>query len=380
MPTEASTAGNPTPESQAFLARWGYRHDLFISYSHGDIEGTGKSLLKDWSLAFGECLRDYLVGILKAPVSIYVDEGKDSGTAVNPMAPLARQLAQAIDQSALLQILMTPEYLASGWCKKELAQWLAGQPAKRGGPQDRIAIARVWGTEERNWPPAFKDQSGNVLPGFRFHDRKGEELPWGFGSPLSPPPNKEFSEEIIKLATYLKQRLRELDAEIEQQAKAQADVEKLQGGNAAIYLYARQAHRDCWLSTSADLDALGLQVRPGEPEPADADDDERQRKDVARIASQCQAMLLLGADGLALDADLYVVGHDRRNYVQSRYQKALPCAVVDRTGTLCTAARQRFASRLKIDWIEGTGPEWPGNLEAWIKRRASAQAADGYRL
>jgi len=30
----------------------GFRHDVFTSYAHGDIERAGTSYLKKWSLAF----------------------------------------------------------------------------------------------------------------------------------------------------------------------------------------------------------------------------------------------------------------------------------------------------------------------------------------
>ena len=387
MPIQGRAGGDPAPtdEGTAFLNEYGYRHDLFVSYSHGDIEGTGDSLLAHWSVEFVHGLHKFLVGILEEPVSIFLDVSKNPATAVNPMAPLDEELTAALDHAALLQILMTPAYLKSSWCARELTHWTAGQPKKRGSPQNRIAVARVWGTKDRPWPPALKDQSKNDLPGFTFHDRQ-DQMPWGYGGGLRytgrrpVPPNDRFLDEIRKLAIYLTKRLIELKTEIKQQKAAQEEVRQLQAGNATIYLYARQEHGNFWQSTSDVLKGLGLQVLPGEPEPPDADDDERQRKDLARIASRCQAMLLVGVDGLALDADLDVIGYDRRNFVRSLYQKALPCAVVDRTGTLGTEERQSRASKFQIDWIEGSSPEWPGNVEAWIKRRASAQAADGYRL
>lgn len=365
--------------NDAFLSRFGYRHDLFVSYSHGDINGADDSLLSDWSQDFVALLSKFLTSVLKKPVSIYLDVSRDPLRRVNPMSPLDEQLAEAINKSALLQVMMSPEYLNSCWCTKELEHWIAGQAAKRGGPQDRIAIARVWKTKHEDWPSAFKDQGGDVLPGFWFHDRQ-EEAPWGFGCRFSGVPgnHEDFQKEILKMANTLRLRLVALVEEIELKEGADVEVEKLQAGNAAIYLYARQEHSDQWRSTSADIQRLSLQVRPGEPDPPDVDEDARKRKELAGIASRCQAMLLIGVDGLALDADLDVVGYDRRNFVQSCYQKALPCAVVDRLGSLGTPARKAYASGLQIDWLNGSGADWPGNLDTWLKERASVTAADGY--
>ena len=35
-----------------------FRHDIFVSYSHGDVDGSGASPLKGWSQAFARELND----------------------------------------------------------------------------------------------------------------------------------------------------------------------------------------------------------------------------------------------------------------------------------------------------------------------------------
>jgi hypothetical protein len=39
-----------------------FQHDLFVSYSHGDFDGSGQSNLKTWSQAFGRELEMELSG------------------------------------------------------------------------------------------------------------------------------------------------------------------------------------------------------------------------------------------------------------------------------------------------------------------------------
>ena len=72
--------------SKAFLERCGYRHDVFVSYSQGDIEGSGNSLLDDWSQGFANLLREFLTGILKEQVSIFLRNRGQRNRGQNRMA------------------------------------------------------------------------------------------------------------------------------------------------------------------------------------------------------------------------------------------------------------------------------------------------------
>ncbi len=109
---------------------------------------------------------------------------------------------------------------------------------------------------------------------------------------------------------------------------------------------------------------------PGEPEPLDADDDSRKRNEYARLASRCDAMVLVGADGLNLDFDLDVVGRERRNFIASKYRKYLPCAVFDRRGNLARPARVSNARRFGIDWIDPNACDWPDYIKVWLQSSA----------
>jgi hypothetical protein len=131
----------------------GYLHDIFVSYAHADIEATGDSQLKRWCQLFAEELRKEIAAELrrKQPksqiVSMFLDENPHPDASVDPSMPLSVQLDQAIRGSALLLVLMSPYFLNSDWCRKELACWVSVQTKKAGSPEGRIHVARVLPTD-----------------------------------------------------------------------------------------------------------------------------------------------------------------------------------------------------------------------------------------
>jgi hypothetical protein len=168
----------------------------------------------------------------------------------------------------------------------------------------------------------------------------------------------------------------ELENELIRQERERRQIAALQARQiAAIYLYGRVDYQDLWRKAERQISGLGIEVKPGEPEPADVEESERFRERAARIASRCDAMLLVGAEGFALDDDIDLIGLDRRNFIRSRFQKYLPCAVVDCAG-IRTSPRVRAAQNRGIDWLDGSNG-WPESLKGWLQQ-ASARAADSY--
>ena len=92
----------------AYLEKHGYLHDVFVSYSHGDIASAGKSLLKEWSTQFVDLLGQNLSTLLLKEVSIALDDSHRYENALDPLASLTDQLKLKIEKSALLQVLMSP--------------------------------------------------------------------------------------------------------------------------------------------------------------------------------------------------------------------------------------------------------------------------------
>jgi hypothetical protein len=255
---------------------------------------------------------------------------------------------------------MSPHYLGSAWCEKELECWRRSQ-SKIGGPERRTAVARIFKTDHKDWPAALKDASGEALPGWWFHARDGAEEPWGWmlgWNGLAP--NEEFAAAMINLAGALRKRLCEIDEELTRREHERRQVAALQAGQVkAIYLHARDEHRRWWEETSHRLDSIGVEVKPGDPEPSTTDEDESLRGNLARIASRCDPMLLVGVDRFALDDDIDLIGRDRRNYIRSRFQKYLPCAIVDCVG-LQNEQRLRAARNRDIAWFDALASRCEG--------------------
>jgi hypothetical protein len=365
--------------SGGFLGRHGYGHDLFITYSHGDLKQAGTSQLKRWTHQFRDLLQETLDSYgFAPPVRLFLDEGPGAEDSLDRAAPLTPELEAAVARSALLQVMMTPAYLNSRWCARELEHWAKSQPDKPGGGDRRIIVARVLDTGNEPWPKSLCDAEGEQLPGWRFY-QPGQDFPYGWAKDWRGNVPDGMESQFFLMAGFIARRLRELDAELEQKSRREALVKELDAGRLErVYLYGREDEREAWAAVYDDLDQLGILVTPGEPEPLDADDDARKREQYARLASKCDAMMLVGNDPVNLDWDLDVIGHERRQFIWSRHGKYLPCAVVDRDGSLGLDTRVRNARRRKIDWLSADC-EWPECIRAWLKT-AATDVADSYGL
>ena len=353
-----------------YLARHGFEFDLFFSYAHGDVRGKGDAQLKRWSKQLYQALGDTLDSLnLKPPPRIFFDESDEPADGLDRAAHLAPELVEKVGASALLQIVMSPQYLESEWCRRELAAFEKAT-AERGGVSGRVFIAKAMDTEDLPWPAALTDGEGNKTVGWDFH-RRGSPLPWGWMTDWHGNIPAEMNQAFMEMATQIQRRLRAFDSELTEKARKTELVDWLEKGEIErIYLYGRSDEVAEWEATWKELDGLGIMVTPGEPEPLDADDDSAKRSEYARLASRCDAMVMVGADGVKLDFDLDVVGRERRNFIASKYRKYLPCAVVDRGGALGKPARLSNARRFDIDWIDAPSCNWPQYIRTWLSASA----------
>jgi hypothetical protein len=188
-----------------------FEHDLFVSYSHGDFDGSGQSNLKVWSQAFVSELEKELRAQPKfANLTIFLDQDHRPDRGIDPMEALTGQLRDQIAASGLLTVLMTPHYLLSKWCADERDWWVECQ-AKRGLVTDgRIALARIWPTEDP-WPAVFLDERGQQPVGFTFYDPKTAEYhPWPHDWPDCTGAKGPFRQAMLEMVGRLWQRLREV--------------------------------------------------------------------------------------------------------------------------------------------------------------------------
>lgn len=355
-----------------------FEHDVFVSYSHG-ADSSGEPFLQPWSAKFVEALEKELRfdRRFRDTLRLFLDQDHRPGKGVDPMAPLTDQLREQIGASALLVVLMSPDYLASKWCTQERDWWYARQTKLGLSSSTRVAVVRILPTQDP-WPSQLMDSAGQQLVGFSFFaGMKGVErplgwtdLPGGFGS--------DFKKALLDIVARLNTELDAAKASLDDRRRAEAEASKLaQAGGQSIYLHGRADQAKTWERAAVALGNGGFAVVPGEPDPIEQDPKRLQEVRERRVEalSACDALLLVGTeDGRALDADLVVVGKHDRQSARARSNNLLPCGLLDTVGApIATAVRKTTARIVQADWLDATRPEWPAEIGPWLLAK-SAQA------
>lgn len=354
-------------------------NDLFVSYSHGD-DGEGNGYLAPWSAAFAKELERELRADRKyrQTLRVFLDRDDRPGQGVDPMAPLTAQLQDRIETTAMLVVLMSPDYLASKWCAEERDWWFSRQASLGLPTEERVAVVRIWPTEDP-WPPALTDARGEPLVGFTFHSEgDGPARPLGWEE-LPGPFGKEFRRALLGVVGRIYQKLDAMRNRLAEVERAKADAAKLlQHGGQSLYLHGRADRADVWERAALALTASGFAVVPGEPDPVGQDIRKLQaiRERRVEALSDCDALLLVATDDTrALDADLVVVGKHDRQSARARSNHLLPCGVLNTVGgSLITPVRTATARVVQADWIDGTQPAWTPHVQKWLGEKGRTEA------
>lgn len=351
-----------------------FAHDIFISYSQGLPDPDGPGSLARWSGAFAQGLESEIR--LNPKLRTYthfrdVDHRPDR--SVDPMAPLGDGLRQHIRDSAILLVLMSPDYLASRWCKDEREWWCAHQSELGFLNKDRIAVVRILPTDAA-WPPELVDLQGEQLVGFTFHppvidNNEAETRP--FGWPDMRHPDSDASKMLVRIAGRLSTKLSTIKERLDGLQREKLDAERLSKPDGlSIYLHGRADNAQKWEQAGIDLTDSGFQVFPGNPDPVEKNAEKLQeiREQRVEMMCSCDALLLLGSeDGRALDHDLVVVGKYDRQSARARTDRLLPCGVLDTVGMpVSTPVRKATARLLQADWLDGTQPPWAPAIRKWL--------------
>ena len=352
-----------------------FQYDAFISYAHGDVDRSGESLLKTWSLAVA---RELEAELRTTPewhnCSVFIDGSARPAHGLDSSDPLTQQLRNATTSSALLVILMSPHYLASDWCAQERSWWLErAQTEVLPEVGSRIIVARIWPTrDDKPWPRELCDEAGHPPLGVWLHPRPANVLttrPFGWPDPTGR--GGDFREGLVELSGQIVVRLEKLGEALRRRRQAATDAAKLNAkGGQAIYLHARMRDKVRWQTACHDLISAGYGVFPAAPESPASDprDAVEENGENVRTLSGCDGLLLVaGDDHRSLVSDLAVIGHQRRNLARARSLKPLPCAVVDQGLQLETKQMlQQSARNLQIDWINAADDGWTGQIGRWL--------------
>lgn len=241
----------------------------------------------------------------------------------------------------------------------------------------RVALIRVLPVKggESAWPDLLADNHRVPLLGFHFH----KEIPGQISEPFPNSPgdaemSKPFRAALATMTGALRLKLDELKARMDERARLEAEAERLAGSGQVVYLHGRSEQTPTWERAYESLSQSGFVVVPGEPESLVRDPGQLQdlRKERVRVLSGCDALLLVGsANGLAMDADMVVVGRQDRESAKALSNRLLPCALLDTVGpAVKTRQRLTMARNLRVDWIDSTQQPWAPDLREWLVQKS----------
>src|SRR4029077_14685158 len=96
------------------------------------------------------------------------------------------KIMKALEESALLLIILSPGFLASIWCKEEFQRFV--QRWKAAGLSGRIFVIERDEVDREKWPTELKD-----LRAFRFWEKANKTGPARIlGDPQQDPAEKEY--------------------------------------------------------------------------------------------------------------------------------------------------------------------------------------------
>ncbi len=306
-----------------------YDYDVFISYSHGDPRGIGRTPLATWT----HSLIDELKGDIQSTSTEFDHLAVWDDREADPTLRLTPMLKENVSSSALLVIVMSPRYLGSTWCKDELT-WFEQELARRDEEEGCTLVVRALPTQEEMWPAPLKDERGNSVLGFWFHPRPTREGIRAFGWPEPRPSDREFFDELSRLSTAVQQRLRKIKQREALRDRVKAPPAEVQG-KPKVYLHARPGDEEKWAELRDQMISNGWEVYPeslvqdtGGLKGLRLLQEQRRRRVSAYL--DCDILLIVRSQpGEWIDTELETVGFDERRELDAFYHKRIPCAVLD---------------------------------------------------
>lgn len=356
-----------------------FTSDIFISYSHGDVRGVGDSKFKQWSASFWDELRlEFEAHEDLEGLTIFFDSGDRPGDSVDPFAKLDPLLEARASNAAVFIPLISPRYLKSDYCMRELRWWRDGQGKAGFDMRGRIAPLIIWGTPPNgvlDWPEALKTVDLDNVMGMNFFSRENVLMnPQPFGWPGGGRINdKQFSARLLELVGRLRLRLIEFKEEIRTIAPPKIEMA---GPKPSIYLHGREDSRERWEQAWGALSDAGYPVTPFDPEPVETDPAKRDTIREKRIEtmSACDALMVIGPEDNSLySEELMILGKADRGQAIDRAEKQgfsgkrLPCAVVDAVADDGKAIRRRaYAQNNRLGWFKQNDPTWVNLATDWL--------------
>ncbi|RZI62593.1 MAG: TIR domain-containing protein [Rubrivivax sp.] len=272
-----------------------FEHHAFISYAHLDNEPLTPGD-RGWVSQFHATLQTLLSQRLGEKVRIWRDE-KLAGNDI-----FSDEIFEQFARTALLVSVLSPRYLKSEWCGRELTAFV-GRAGDRGGLAvgNRSRFIKVVKTPLGESPPEALAAVLQQTLGFEFYreDMDPEEIDPAFGEEF----RAEFLRRVSRLAVAMAESLREMARQDAQEKDAQEkDARPVAADGASAPAEAARAVflaecgrdlRPLREELAADLRSHGFEVLPAQALPGTED---ALRDELARLLPRCAwAVHLVGS-------------------------------------------------------------------------------------
>ena len=180
-----------------------YDHDLFISYAHiDDLSPFGGE--KGWISLLHERVSVLLSQALGYEVNIWRD-----GHSLHGNDELGGAIGEGVTRSLLLLPVISPRYVQSDWCNREISSFHAAPPpAHTAAPAFRSRVFKVVKTPLPEHLRDSEPEHIRSLIGYQFY---GEDESSGVLTEFSPDPSdKQYWKTLNRLVADLKRTLIEL--------------------------------------------------------------------------------------------------------------------------------------------------------------------------
>lgn len=180
----------------------GYEHDIFVSYAHVDDEPLpGIGVEEGWVTTLVKGLKTKLAQRLKDgdPYSLWMDHELSRHVQITP------EIANTLQKTATLLVILSSSYLASNWCKREKDTFYSTLIEKV-RPGSRVFIVERNKVELSERPQEYRDIIGYQ---FWIADREGKS-PRTLGEPMPDPRERAYYDQVPDLSFDLAMELKRL--------------------------------------------------------------------------------------------------------------------------------------------------------------------------
>jgi hypothetical protein len=267
-----------------------FQWDVFISYAHIDNQPLTPEQ-KGWVTLFHSTLQTMLSQQIGAKAGIWRDE-KLRGNDI-----FSSEIVDQLPRTALMISVLTPRYVHSEWCTKEINEFCRIAEQTGGLVIDNKArVFKVIKTpvdREEPLPPVV-----DKVLGYEFYGYDEDQTPREFDPAYGEKSKEEFLRKVYKLARDIAQLRARLDASVPHDDGTRKDES---APKPTVYLAeCSRDRRDAREVLRGELERYGYPVLPNQQLPSD---EEEYVAEVERLVAQCRFSVHLIGTGYGVVPD-----------------------------------------------------------------------------